>query len=372
MAVNPTVSFAVIYPYIKLCDMKQLFKDTCNAPNENPIGRRILVYGILHSLFKEYSFQPSMHSKTPDYRKYAHHAVVHLQAAISKLNLFLPASYENILALLIASSYAVELGKTSLSWLMNSTAAGLCQRLGYHRSSSMKDDTPEERAAKIHVFWFIYSMDKMLSLQLGRSSAIQDWDVSLPYPGSFDGPSQGSVLGEGNSIQHYWVNLAKIQGETYERLFSPAAFLKSARERAEIVRDLVQRLDRAWSERGTEALMHCFAKSAGLFPHLDQTPCQSIPVEAASRGQVYLWENTGGDEDSQRDLYYYSDAVAHLSTVTLIHRAVQTDNAPFSSECLHAAREALRLHQICSEQFNVKDNEEMWSSYLHWYVFARC
>jgi hypothetical protein len=60
---------------------------------------------------------------------------------------------------------------------MTSNAASLCHSLGYHRYSTMKDDTGEQRTAKIHAFWFTYMIDKNLSLRLGRPSSLQDWDV---------------------------------------------------------------------------------------------------------------------------------------------------------------------------------------------------
>ena len=44
---------------------------------------------------------------------------------MSQLELYLPATYENILALLLASAFAMELCKPSLCWVMISTAAGL-------------------------------------------------------------------------------------------------------------------------------------------------------------------------------------------------------------------------------------------------------
>ena len=114
---------------------------------------------------------------------------------MSQMHLVLSPSYENVLALLLAvylflrwhsrnliftiqqAAYAIELSKPSLCWTMTSNAASLCQSLGYHRYSTMKDDTEEQRTAKVHAFWFIYMLDKNLSLRLGRASSLQDWDM---------------------------------------------------------------------------------------------------------------------------------------------------------------------------------------------------
>lgn len=103
------------------------------------------------------------------------------------------------MALLLGSSFAIEMCKPSLCYVMMSTAAGLCQNLGYHRYSTMKDDSEDERNAKIHVFWMIYMFDKTMSLRLGRASIIQDFDIELPFLG--DGRKGGEMLG-------YWVKVA--------------------------------------------------------------------------------------------------------------------------------------------------------------------
>jgi hypothetical protein len=47
---------------------------------------------------------------------------------MSQLELYLPATYENILALLLATTFAMELCKPSLCWVMISSAAGLVSR----------------------------------------------------------------------------------------------------------------------------------------------------------------------------------------------------------------------------------------------------
>jgi hypothetical protein len=155
------------------------------------------------------------------------------------------------MALLLGSSYAIEMCKPSLcngknlcartvcktytdfvhlTLVMMSAAAGLCQSLGFHRYSSMKDDSEEDRNCKIHVFWMIYMFDKTMSLRLGRASIIQDFDIELPFLEG--GASQG------REMLAYWVKVARVQGQTYEKLFSPAAFLRSPEERTRIGKKL--------------------------------------------------------------------------------------------------------------------------------------
>jgi hypothetical protein len=248
--------FAVAFPFLKMHNMKQIFKETFDAPQEATICRRILVYGVLYNLFTEFAWYPLLGPRIDKYKAYSLQCRTQMEIAMSQLDLFLPASYENILALVLSASYAVELCKPSLCWIMTSTAASLCQSLGYHRISSMKDDNDEERSAKIHVFWFIYTMDKTLSLRLGRASVIQDWDMSLPYPDlSKEAAGPLATFPKGILMQVYWIKTAQIQGLTYERLFSPAAFLKTPEERKAIGKELVNALNHAWTERGDASIL---------------------------------------------------------------------------------------------------------------------
>jgi hypothetical protein len=128
----------------------------------------------------------------------------------------------------------------------------------------MKDDTEEQRSAKIHAFWFIYMLDKNLSLRLGRASSIQDYDMSLPYPNASQSASHIIPMAPVRDTLVYWIKVAQIQGSTYEKLFSPAAFSKSEEERARICVDLVDQLDQAWGARKEvrqSAIPHTYTSS---------------------------------------------------------------------------------------------------------------
>lgn len=230
--------------------------------------------------------------RVDSYRGLARICERQMEVAMSQLDLYLPATYENILALLLGSAQAIEMCKPSLCWTMISTAAHLSQNLGYHRYQTMKDDPEEERNAKIHVFWFIYVMDKTLSLRLGRASIIQDWDMSLPYPNiDSDHARFGSLVQQGQKgteLLLYWIKIAQIQGKVYEKLFSPAGFLRPMNERARTATELVDAINKAWTERGEV--------SAFEFPCLDiehELPRQRMETptgpRVASGGKWYRY-----------------------------------------------------------------------------------
>lgn len=118
------------------------------------------------------------------------------------------------------------MSKPSFAWTLTSTAARLCQTLGYHRASSMDHDSPSIQQAKTGLFWSIYCLDKALSLRLGRSSSIQDYDISLPPVLDTTG-----VAEPWKTLYPLWMRLAGIQGKVYELLYSPAALAQPEEDR---------------------------------------------------------------------------------------------------------------------------------------------
>ncbi|KAF2708656.1 hypothetical protein K504DRAFT_467892 [Pleomassaria siparia CBS 279.74] len=328
----PTMCFSIVFPFLSLHNQRAIFKETFDFPNEASTARRVNVYGVLYNLFMEFACYPAtLSNQTSHHRKYAKLCQIQMETAMSQLPLVLAPIYENVLALLLAGAYSIELSKPSLCWAMVSNAMNLCQSLGYHRYSTMADDSDEQRTAKLHAFWFLYMLDKNLSLRLGRAASFQDWDMSLPYPQS----AEVSHLKTSQPVTRtlvYWIKVAQIQGSTYELLFSPAAFHKSAEERSRISETLVKELDQAWAAR--EELKLEFPKSYG---------------------------DVG-------DLFYHADVATHFSTASLIQRAASPDNVTFSAKCLESARASLLAHQRASEKFNIKGNEELWSGYIHWSI----
>lgn len=85
-----------------------------------------------------------------------------------------------------------------------------------------------------------------MSLRLGRASFIQDFDISLPF---FTESTSAQTRSQGQEMLAYWVKVSRVQGQTYEKLFSPGAFLQSPEERARIAIELVDAMNQAWYER---------------------------------------------------------------------------------------------------------------------------
>ena len=103
MTGNPTLTFTIAFPFLQMRNFKNLFIEAYTA-NESTSARRIIVYGLLHNLFQEFSLRRITRERREDYHRYSMQCKQNLEEAISELSLFIPANYENILALLLAVS----------------------------------------------------------------------------------------------------------------------------------------------------------------------------------------------------------------------------------------------------------------------------
>ncbi|KAI4649201.1 hypothetical protein J4E93_003515 [Alternaria ventricosa] len=250
--------------------------------------------------------------------------------------------------------------------------------MALHRINTMIDDNPEDRQTKIHIFWMIYMFDKTLSLRLGRSSILQDWDISLPFVVSSD-PNDKHA--ESSAFLSYWIKVARVQGLTYEKLFCPAAFQKSPEERTRIAIELVNSLNQAWYERGDASIVD-FAQQGNTY-HIGAQRSNKIghspnetPLPSQYKRYVHRSKGVGsevneyvqGSFERVQDIFFHSDVVMHYSTCALIQRAVSPNNMSFNQECLESSRAALVAHMRASTQFNKKGQEDLWSGYVHWSV----
>ncbi|KAF1912991.1 fungal-specific transcription factor domain-containing protein [Ampelomyces quisqualis] len=368
----PTMSLGVIFPFLRMKNFHAIIDDAYHNPSQCGALRRMLAFGALHIIFEEYAAFPPPGMNSGDNRTYIVQCQLQIEVAMSQLDMFMPASYENIMALMLGGSWAVEMCKPSLTSMMVSIAARLCQTLGYHRYQTMKDDSDEDRNTKTQMFWIIYLFDKTLSLRTGRPSFIQDWDISLPF---FNNADVVNDVPDRNQMLTYWVKLARVQGQTYEKLFSPAAFLRSHEERSQTVVELVDYLNEAWYERGDAritdlTLTDQFLQQSAL---RNRSPNET---ELPSRRKRSTHGLTEADIHMRRamervnDVFFYADSVMHYSTCTLIQRAVSPDigNTTLNQECLASARAALLAHSRCSARFNVKGEEDLWIGYLHWSI----
>ncbi|KAF2127627.1 hypothetical protein P153DRAFT_398225 [Dothidotthia symphoricarpi CBS 119687] len=372
-SVFPTMAFTVIFPFLQMRNLTEIFEDTYQNPGTCAAPRRIFAYSILYHMFVEYATLPLPGMDVQVFRKYSALCKTHMEVAMSQLDVFVPASYENIMALLLGAANAVEMCKPSLCWIMISSAAGLCQSLGYHRYQTMKDESEEERNPKMHVFWMIYMFDKTLSLRLGRASVIQDWDISLPFIVPTGKPHEAAG---GDGMLTYWVKVARVQGQAYEKLFSPAAFGRSSEDRAQTAAELLHALGQAWFERGETPITDSSTYKSPPQPKTGTSAPNDTEIPSKSKRMVQQSSGASSQCDERAhaslgrivDVLFYSDAVVYYSVCALIQRAVSSDNVTFHQQSLASSRSALVSHMRCNSQFNVQGSEELWSGYVHWSI----
>lgn len=195
----------------------------------------IVVNAGLHVLFWTYA-RIAQPEDVEQHKRMSQLCAANLETALAHLPLHLPATSDHILglvagvcllhqcqisdhSLIVAQAfYAIEISKPSLCWILITKASELCQTLGYHRADTYKDEDPEEARHKEFLFWSVYILDRSLCLRLGRSSSIQDYDISVPYP-TGTVPHRIAIA----AFMKLWIQGSQIQGLIYERLYCPEA-----------------------------------------------------------------------------------------------------------------------------------------------------
>lgn len=86
------------------------------------------------------------------------------------------------------------------------------------------------------MFWFVYVLDKSLSLRLGRSSTLQDYDITLELPGQ----SSDVGLQAWDMVYNFWIDLARFNGRVYEQLYSARALSDSETDRVQRAKDIIR------------------------------------------------------------------------------------------------------------------------------------
>ncbi|RBQ70418.1 hypothetical protein FVER14953_12230 [Fusarium verticillioides] len=121
-----------------------------------------------------------------------------------------------------------------------STAMRLVHKIGLHNRAYSAHLDPVERHQHARVFWLAYIVDKDLSLRAQQPSIQNDEDIDLDFPMSFNtlgsGDSDAGVVAsiDGSTTMDYFlarVQLASIQGDIYDHLYSTRAWKRTPEER---------------------------------------------------------------------------------------------------------------------------------------------
>jgi hypothetical protein len=305
---------------VHLCD--QLYSDYESCT----LAIKTTLYGGLHYMFVEY-LSACKTQYDSMYWSHAQSFKLLFEDCLRQYSVLSMPSFDNVLALVFGAGHAIQASQYASAWPMVSAAANMSQALGWHR---LPDGYTRDSEAQKILFWLIYYFDKCLSLRLGRSSNIQDFDITVSYPGD-------PVRLEYRSW-HLWflslIDIAAIHGLIYEHLFSPGSMNQSSKQRSQRVLDLATRLDSIHD------------KSSGI-------------VEATVHQRQYM------------TYLIKSNAVVIGCLRTLIYRAASSseEHAHFviDSRCLLAARSTLRSHQdVIIHVRNRQDGSAM--NYANWTI----
>ncbi|KAI0424528.1 hypothetical protein F5Y09DRAFT_324127 [Xylaria sp. FL1042] len=266
------------------------------------------MHGILYFLLREYLILGESLGKEYDMESLAAQCERSFNAGIETYDILAVPSFENILSLAIGVIKAQNEAKLFLARTLASAATNHCHALGYHREVSYQSDYTELCQAKRRLFWCLYVLDKNMSLLLGRGSNFQDIEIDVQYP--------SLSTDEGRKPWDEWfhlaIELAKRQGQIYDRLYSIAGL------QAEL----------------TERMHHIERLEAAL--HNWHTRLEQLDSTNANYQQVFCLSRT------HWDIMYYS-------TLTCLLRASATPSAggEISSRCFQAARLSLESHLRC-------------------------
>ena len=150
---------------------------------------------------------------------------------------------------------AQEEGKPLLTWTFVSAGARQAISLGYHRESSLKNDTAQVAYDKRQVFWTYYIVDKNLSLSMGYASTIQDYDIDVGYFPLSTNPG----VRPWDQAALAMVDISRLQGLIYERLYSLQALNASPEAKFQVINDLSPRLEKWHEEWSQVAELSVFA-----------------------------------------------------------------------------------------------------------------
>ncbi|RPA83973.1 hypothetical protein BJ508DRAFT_413008 [Ascobolus immersus RN42] len=233
------------------------------------------------------------------------------QVAARNLGILMTPTVQNVQALVFAAMVAQENANPGECWTYCSHACRLIQALGLHRQSGYRNMTPTEADEARTAFWWLYSLDKGMAINFGRSPQLLDYDIDVEYPDTPVGIEQNPA---------YWIlckayaDMAKIQGQIYVELYSVSASYQPVEKRERVIQALSNDLSEWW-ERACIA----FASNPAF--------------------------KTEPDLVSETYLFHFG----YFNTLAMIYRVRSTyrqstpaaGEPPYDSDCLEAARQAL-------------------------------
>ncbi|KAI9035861.1 transcription factor domain-containing protein [Aspergillus affinis] len=318
--------FLVSHSWRDLLQIEMLCQSLYFPLQPVPAGSVTLFHGLFFYIIRDY-----LHQGHPDLTHYNLAASVefcerHFFDGLNSYEMMTAPTLEKVQALLIGIIKAQEEFDIQRCWTYLSLAFNMCQTLGFHRSSTLKDDESPAAEAKRHVFWSLYTIDKNISLNIGFSSHFQDHDIDADLFKPSNKPSQRPW----DLMAIVTVEFAAIQGRVFDQLYSVGAMNETDDKRARAVQQL------------------------------------SLDLIAVRDRLVAIDVSSGLYADSLHGMAACADFIAY-SVMTVIYRAQSrpTDAMAVSSQCYEAARLALDSHLKCFGFFRDRQTHKQME-YVNW------
>jgi hypothetical protein len=140
--------------------------------------------------------------------------------------------------------------------MLMGACAQMVQALGLHRDYHALNLQPIVREERLKVFWVCYVMDKTISMGIGRSSALHDFDCDVPLPssnhdelmtGQYDNDNEtrpfGGSFDRASILFIHNIRLAQIISRVYSELYSAQSVARHTMDSfADAVGDLDEEL----------------------------------------------------------------------------------------------------------------------------------
>ena len=238
------------------------------------------------------------------------------------------------------SLFLLETSRPSLALSFISTCARLCQGAGYH---CLKFDSSDSQAKqKIVIFWLVFSIDRGLSLNFGRSPSLQDYDVMASRPSLVESQKDRELF-----FCSVGVELAYLQGDVYKLLYSARAQSESTDIKADHARVLSDRM----SSLRQQILLVC------VF--------QKVTTRVIFTNNAQF--ETGNDVSFMHMIEGYD--LLLQSHLALIYQAIPSTRGDsplhFSDECIIASRAAMEGYNTAWEKYGSRD-DTAWKTLINW------
>ncbi|CAG7998278.1 unnamed protein product [Penicillium olsonii] len=302
-----TPLFLSSYPINDLALLEKLCQRVYFPIRDVSAGDVAAMHGVFYWLIRELLSRNDDLCKKFDLATHFKNCKSSFEADLRSHSLFTAPSFENVIALAMGTLKAQDEADPLTGCHMISTAVRYCQMLGYHRESTFKNSKDENSSSKRRVFWTIYVFDKTMSLLLGRASYLQDFDMDVKPPA----PSSDPKICPWDEAFCSMIELAGIQGDTYNKLYSPSAMKHSSSERLKDIKRL------------------------------------KLAIEECKRGRDKI-DYSKADQPQIHELSLKTWDILYYSVLTSILRAyTSTEDGEIGHECFTAARMCLLSHLEC-------------------------